>query len=391
MVSRLALICGRTPGGEEHNGNRPAEWRVVRVAAFRAGPRADARRWPRRCPTPTPRSSRWTMRRPPSGTWRTRRGSSRRSCCAITRRATGCSTRACRSCSTAITRPRAQRIARDRARHAVAPDARRGSGLARACRCGDVTRCSIAAGACADLVELGLAHEQQHQELLLTDIKHALWQNPLGPAMWPQPREAPVADARPGSAGSSIPAGSRASATMADRASRSTTKARATACCSQPFALADRLVTNAEWDAFIADGGYRTPRCGCRTAGPGCRRRRSRRRSTGSGDGGAFHARRAGSRAIPPRRSRHISYYEADAFAAWAGARLPTEFEWEAVARGIDSDGRQPARRRRARRCRSGGPRAVRRLLAVDPLGLSAVSRLHGRRRARSANTTASS
>jgi ergothioneine biosynthesis protein EgtB len=111
----------------------------------------------------------------------------------------------------------------------------------------------------ADLIALGIAHEQQHQELLLTDIKHALFQNPLGPAMWPgldcehNPffesasmawREHPGGIAAIGYEGPGFAfdnEGPRHRVLL------------------EPFALAGRLVSNAEWQAFVDDGGYRTP------------------------------------------------------------------------------------------------------------------------------------
>jgi ergothioneine biosynthesis protein EgtB len=105
----------------------------------------------------------------------------------------------------------------------------------------------------------------------------------------------------------------------------------------EPFALAGRLVSNGEWEQFIADGGYRTP-------------------SLWLADGWDWVNREAISAPLYWREGEqfthsgwqprdpaapvcHISYYEADAFAAWAGARLPTEFEWEAIAQGHNPSG----------------------------------------------------
>ncbi|MBY8337346.1 ergothioneine biosynthesis protein EgtB [Alteriqipengyuania sp. NZ-12B] len=184
----------------------------------------------------------------------------------------------------------------------------------------------------APLIELGVAHEQQHQELLLTDIKHALFQNPLGPAMFDG--QLPAAEARergwtehPGGIGAIGHTGEGFAFDCEGPRHR---------VLLEPFALADTLVTNAEWDAFIADGGYENAALWLsdgwawvqenRIAAPLYWR---------DGDNGAEHFTLAGWQPRDPHAPvTHISYYEADAFASWAGHRLPTEFEWEAVARG---------------------------------------------------------
>src|SRR5690606_37500727 len=114
----------------------------------------------------------------------------------------------------------------------------------------------------------------------------------------------------------------------------------------EPFALAPSLVTNAEWQAFIDDGGYRTAALWLSDGWQWVNAEgiaaplywRDEDHFTHSG----WQAR------DPAAPVTHISYYEADAFAAWAGARLPTEFEWEAIAQAHDTgngnqlDGAQP-------------------------------------------------
>ena len=117
----------------------------------------------------------------------------------------------------------------------------------------------VAAGLRASraLIELGINHEQQHQELLLTDILALFAANPLRPAYRRRGRpRARSGEPEAQRAGSTIPAASARSATTAT-ASPGTTSARATTLLIHPFRLADRLVTNAEWLEFMADGGYR--------------------------------------------------------------------------------------------------------------------------------------
>ena len=191
------------------------------------------------------------------------------------------------------------------------------------------------------LIELGIAHEQQHQELLLTDIKHALFQNPLGPAMWDA--QLPRAQSRergwtghPGGIGAIGHEGAGEDASFAFDCEGPRHRV-----LLEPFALADTLVTNAEWDAFIADGGYENAALWLSDGWAWVQ-------DNGVGaplywrdaDDCAEHFTLAGWRPRDPDAPvTHISYFEADAFASWAcaqwdKARLPTEFEWEAVARG---------------------------------------------------------
>mgnify|MGYP000050027984 CR=1 FL=1 len=186
--------------------------------------------------------------------------------------------------------------------------------------------------ALAPLIELGVAHEQQHQELLLTDIKHALFQNPLGPAMFDGPLPAATARER---GWTEHPGGIGAIGHKGDGFAFDCEGPRHRVLL-EPFALADTLVTNAEWDAFRADGGYENAALWlsdgwARVNENGVRAPLSWR----DGDNGAEHFTLAGWQPRDPHAPvTHISYYEADAFASWAGYRLPTEFEWEAVARG---------------------------------------------------------
>jgi len=183
----------------------------------------------------------------------------------------------------------------------------------------------------ADLVGLGLQHEQQHQELLMTDMLHGLAQNPLAPAMRPgwQPPPHSAGETRFVAFAGGISGVGHDGVGFAfdNEEPRHDVLLR-------PFALADRLVRNAEWLQFMADGGYRRPTLwmseGWAAAqadgwsAPLYWRER---------DGGWLQFGPGGDASLEPAAPvRHICWYEADAFARWAGARLPTEFEWEIAA-----------------------------------------------------------
>jgi ergothioneine biosynthesis protein EgtB len=181
---------------------------------------------------------------------------------------------------------------------------------------------------CAPLIALGIAHEQQHQELLLTDIKHALFQNPLGPAMWDAPhKQTGDADSswhtHPG--GIALIGHDGESFAFDNEGPRHRV-------LLEPFALAPRLVTNAEWDQFIADGGYREARLWLSDGWAWVNEHRIEAPLYWREGEQFTHA--GWQERDPDAPATHISYFEADAFATWAGARLPTEFEWEAIARG---------------------------------------------------------
>lgn len=190
----------------------------------------------------------------------------------------------------------------------------------------------------ADLIALGIAHEQQHIELLLTDIKHALFQNPLGPAMWDEvPVQGEVAQPlnlheHPG--GIALIGDDGHGFAFDNEGPRHRV-------LLEPFALADRLVTVGEWQEFIADGGYETPSLWLSDGLSWVRENAICAPLYWRGD---EHFTHAGWQPRDPHAPvTHISYFEADAFATWAGARLPTEFEWEATARGQDGEGRPQA------------------------------------------------
>ena len=183
----------------------------------------------------------------------------------------------------------------------------------------------------ADLVELGIAHEQQHIELLLTDIKHALSKNPLGPAMWDAApaKASPQEDGWIDHPGGVARVGHQADGFAFDN------EGPAHRVLLEPFALSRRLVTNGEWAQFIADGGYQDHRLWLSDAWAWLQRCNITAPLYWRGQEHFTHT--GWQERDPDAPVAHISYYEADAFASWAGARLPTEFEWEAIARGQDT------------------------------------------------------
>ncbi|MGI8942846.1 MAG: ergothioneine biosynthesis protein EgtB [Qipengyuania sp.] len=184
----------------------------------------------------------------------------------------------------------------------------------------------------AGLIELGIAHEQQHQELLLTDIKHALFQNPLGPAMW---EASETKSAEPGEGWTSHPGGV-ARMGHQEGGFAFDNEGPAHRVLLEPFAIADRLVTNGEWDEFIADGGYRTATLWLSDGWAWVQHNGIAAPLYWRGNEQFTHA--GWQKRDPHAPVTHISYFEADAFASWAGLRLPTEGEWEAIARGAQSD-----------------------------------------------------
>jgi ergothioneine biosynthesis protein EgtB len=189
------------------------------------------------------------------------------------------------------------------------------------------------------LVTLGCHHEEQHQELLVTDILHGFSCNPVEPAMWPAPAKVPVRMPGPiewiaGPTGP-VEIGHDGTGFAFD------CEGPRHAELLHPHAIADRTVTNGEWAAFIADGSYADPRHWLSDgwawvqqhgiAAPLYWRKEEDRWTRFGLDG---------RRAIDPAAPvTHVSFYEADAYASWAGARLPTEAEWEAAAAGHDPDG----------------------------------------------------
>ena len=189
------------------------------------------------------------------------------------------------------------------------------------------------------LVELGCHHEQQHQELLLTDLLHLMSENPLEPAIWPAARKQPVA--MPGAIGWIERGETVVEVGHAGTGFAFDCEGPRHRALLSPHALADRTVTNGEWAAFIADGGYRDPRHWLSDGWAWVQRDGiAAPLYWEERDGGWTRFGLDGRRAIDPAAPvTHVSFFEADAYASWAGARLPTEFEWEAAAADHDPNG----------------------------------------------------
>jgi ergothioneine biosynthesis protein EgtB len=181
----------------------------------------------------------------------------------------------------------------------------------------------------AALVELGVQHEQQHQELILTDLKHHFACNPTRPAYRPHAGAASRDAAAPalrfiGFEGGPVEIGPAGAGFAFDN------EAPRHRVHLVPFALASRLVTCAEYRAFIADGGYERPDLWLSEGWD--QRVRAGWQAPLYWDGErhfTLHGEQAIDGADPVT---HVSYFEADAYARWAGARLPTEAEWEHAA-----------------------------------------------------------
>jgi ergothioneine biosynthesis protein EgtB len=183
----------------------------------------------------------------------------------------------------------------------------------------------------ASLVTLGLNHEQQHQELLLTDIKHVFSRNPLKPCANPElaiPRngEPQPYSFKNGKSGISEIGASGSAFCFDNETPRHPTLLHA-------HRIGSRLITNGEYLEFIRDGAYSKPALWLADGWKTINERGWNRPLYWTKDlSGEFTL--GGMRELSVNLPvTHISYYEADAFARWAGARLPTEAEWEVAAR----------------------------------------------------------
>jgi ergothioneine biosynthesis protein EgtB len=190
-----------------------------------------------------------------------------------------------------------------------------------------------------DMIELGINHEQQHQELLLTDILSLFASQPLKPAYIQAALSATAAAHAPDAVifdGGIKEVGHEGAGFAYDN------EGPCHEILLRPFKLSDRCVTKGEWLEFMAGGGYESHQhwladgWACVQSEGWCAPLYWEQQ-----DGDWRQMTLSGMRPIDPAAPvAHISYYEADAFARWAGKRLPTEFEWEHASKGLSGEGR---------------------------------------------------
>ncbi len=190
------------------------------------------------------------------------------------------------------------------------------------------------------LVELGAHHEQQHQELIVTDIKHAFWTNPLRPSYQPIPEAAESMETIPAQKPQAYQEDLYEIGGESGRFHFDNEAPRHKVLVSD-FRLGTRLVTCGEYLAFIEDRGYGRPEL---WLADGWKVVQSQHWSAPlyweKVGREWFQFTCSGLRKLDEHEPVcHVSYYEADAFAHWAGARLPTEFEWEVAASQLEVEG----------------------------------------------------
>jgi ergothioneine biosynthesis protein EgtB len=184
------------------------------------------------------------------------------------------------------------------------------------------------------VVELGLHHEQQHQELLLMDIKHAFSENPIAPAYTPRPDRPPA---------TTVPLewtifdGGLVEIGHAGDGFAFDNEGPRHKVWLEPFRMANRLVTNGEWLAFMTSGGYADPAFWLSDGWATVQREAwAAPLYWREGEEGWRVFTLEGLHPVDPAAPVcHVSYYEADAYARWAGGRLPREAEWEIAAHRV--------------------------------------------------------
>jgi ergothioneine biosynthesis protein EgtB len=188
------------------------------------------------------------------------------------------------------------------------------------------------------VIELGLNHEQQHQELMLTDIKHVFWVNPLRPAY----------RARTPETSSSVEPirwhrfdGGMAEIGHGDASFAFDNESPQHRVWAEPFLLASRPITNREYLAFVNDGGYRRPELWLSDGWATVQQQEWHAPLYWIQQENAWwNHTLSGLRIVEGDEPVcHVSYYEADAFARWSGARLPTEEEWEIASKEVPIEG----------------------------------------------------
>jgi ergothioneine biosynthesis protein EgtB len=199
---------------------------------------------------------------------------------------------------------------------------------------------TVPAESAAELIELGCHHEQQHQELLLTDILHLFAQNPLRP-VYKAPEPLAVEARNPAPVSHAFFGGGLVTMGHSGEGFAFDCEGPRHQVFIEPYRLANRLITNREWLAFISDGGYRNPLLWL-SAGWA-------RVLADSWTAPLYWENRddqfwtmtlRGAQLVDPDAPvTHVSYYEADAFATWAGRRLPSEAEWELATQDLAIEG----------------------------------------------------
>ncbi|WP_262269450.1 ergothioneine biosynthesis protein EgtB [Microvirga yunnanensis] len=192
----------------------------------------------------------------------------------------------------------------------------------------------------AELIELGCHHEQQHQELLLTDILHLFAQNPIRP-VYRDPAPVSVESTVPPALSFTEFEGGVVEIGHGGVGFAFDSEGPRHRVLIEPFRLANRLVTNAEWMDFIEDGGYTKPLLWlsegwAKVLAEGW----SHPLYWETRDGQYWTMTLRGFQPVDPTAPvTHVSYFEADAFATWSGKRLPCEAEWEVAAQQLDVHG----------------------------------------------------